>query len=86
VEGWVAGGIAVREIEHHSGEEGAEGGLQSCLRREGISTTALGSFTRFTVAGRMGAATAIMLIIGSPLKLTVLTGRTASGAEALVSP
>jgi hypothetical protein len=51
-----------------------------------ISTTALGSFTRFTLAARMGAATAITLMISSPLKLTLLTDRTASGAEALVSP
>jgi uncharacterized membrane protein YdcZ (DUF606 family) len=44
--------------------------------------TALGSFTRFTLATRMGAATAIALIISSPLKLTVLMDRTPSGAEA----
>src|SRR6266487_3469922 len=38
----------------------------------------LGSFTRRTDAARMGAATALM--ISSPLKLTVLMGRTPSGA------
>jgi hypothetical protein len=48
-----------------------------------ISTTALGAFTRVTLAARMGAATAITLIISSPFKLT---DRTVSGAEALVSP
>jgi hypothetical protein len=35
-EDWVARGIAVDEVEYHPGEEGAEDGLQSCLRREGF--------------------------------------------------
>jgi len=45
-----------------------------------ISTTALGSFTRLTLAARIGAMTAITLMISRPLKLAVLMGRTHSGA------
>lgn len=41
-----------------------------------ISTTALGSFTRFILAARTGAMTAVTVMISSPFKPAELMGHT----------